>query len=502
VRRNKTVFAAAGVGLAALVIGLVLSLYLFIQERVAFKRAMVAEQTEKYLREQAEKSAAWSHKIAQAGLFLMEGKYDESQQLIREIPPHMTLVAFYNVFGNRQARIGHWQEALTNWNMVVQYAPEDHLGYMYLAPLLLQLDDVNGYKQCRTQILQHFANTSDPRIAERMVKASLILPPTADELTSIAKMADVAGKGEVNGDTWGYNLSAQGLAQYRLGHYADAAELMQKAIALDIGSTSRTEARLVLAMAQYQLGQSKQCQATFAEVVHAINHDLRKVGHLEDEWNDWIGIHILMREAQALMPDVAKSVPDALPEKPAWQEALAKSGFKFNIEQQDDGTWEVDLDDQPVTDISMLHDAPLSRLTMMHAPVSDLTPLRGMSLNWLRLSGTKVADLSPLAGMPLKYLQMSGTLVSDISPLRGMPLKFLSMHGCTAITNLEPLKGITTLESVTLPPNAKNFEFLRNEPGLTRISFKYDKATRAPAQSAEEFWAQQDASGKTASAQP
>ena len=502
VRRNKAIFAATSIGLAALVIGLVLSLYLFVQEKAALKRAMVAEQTEKQLRQEAEQGAAWNQEVAQAGLLLMAGKYDESERLIRDVPHHKSIVPFYDVFGGTHARHGQWAEALTNWDRVLEYAPEDHVGYMYLAPLLLQLDDVNGYKQCRTQMLQHFGDTSDPRIAERMVKASLILPPTAEELTTITKMADVVTKGEVNDNNWGFNLFAKGFTEYRLGHYANAADLMQKIIPLDVGSHCRTEAYLVLAMAQYQLGQSKQSQASFAEAVHEVNHDLPKAGHLGDEWNDWITIHILMREALALMPDIVKSVPGALQEKASWQEALTKTGFKFITEQQDDGTWEVDLDDQPVKDISMLHDAPLSRLTIMHASVSDLTPLRGMSLKWLRLGGTKVTDLSPLEGMPLEYLQISGTQVNNISPLHEMPLKFLNMNSCTGITNLEPLKEITTLESVILPPNAKDFGFLRNEPRLTRISFKYDKSTRGPAQSTKEFWAQQDTNGKTASAQP
>jgi hypothetical protein len=104
--------------------------------------------------------------------------------------------------------------------------------------------------------------------------------------------------------------------------------------------------------------------------------------------------------------------------------------------------------------------------------------------------------------MPIESLQLSGTPVTSIEPLRGMPLKLLNMTGCTGITNLEPIKEITTLESVILPPNAKDFGFLRNEPHLTRVSFKYDKGTHAPAQSAEEFWAQQDTQGKTASTKP
>src|SRR5262249_9746427 len=73
VRRNKTVFAAVGVGMGALVLGLILSLYLYAQQRSALKRAIAAEQVEKQLREQAERSAAWSKDLLRAELLLMHG---------------------------------------------------------------------------------------------------------------------------------------------------------------------------------------------------------------------------------------------------------------------------------------------------------------------------------------------------------------------------------------------------------------------------------------------
>jgi eukaryotic-like serine/threonine-protein kinase len=299
VRRNKAVFTAAGTGVAALVVGLILSLCLYV-------RALEAEQAEKQLRQQAEQSAAWSQQIAKAGLLMMREKYAESERLLRDIPAHATLVPFYNVFGGRHARLGEWPEALTNWNRVVEYAPEDHVGYMYLAPVLLQLDDVAGYRNCRSQILRHFGNTSDPRIAERMVKASLILPAAPDEMAIIARMADVAVQIETNAPGRDFNLFARGFAEYRQGNYAGAAESLKQVIPLDPGSSCRAETLLVLAMAQFQLGQPAASHESLAKAMDVVNHSLRKEGHLEDDWNDWIIIHALLREAGKLMPAASR----------------------------------------------------------------------------------------------------------------------------------------------------------------------------------------------------
>ncbi|HEY1661282.1 MAG TPA: protein kinase [Verrucomicrobiae bacterium] len=491
VRRNKTMFATAGVGMAALVIGLIAVLYLFVQDRSALKRAVAAELVEKQFLDKAKADAVVGQQVADAELALMGGQYDKSEQLLSGIPPHATLVPFYNVFGTYHACKGEWLEALTNWQRVIEYAPQDQVGYQFLPSLLLQLNDVEGYKKCRAQILQQFGNTSDPRIAERMVKASLIIPPTADEMAVIAKMADVAAGGDTNDEHWGLNLYAVGLAQYRLGHFTNAVVLMQRAISMDVGWNCRTEAYLVLAMAQFELNQPGASRAALAEAADAIKNKLPQAGDLDESyWNDWINAHVLMREAMALIP-AASSL-----ETPAWQTALTRAGLKFTSEQRDDGTWDLTLDGQPVTNLMILRDALLSRLSLARTPVSDLSPLRGMPLIKLRLAGTKVTDLSPLEGMPLKVLQLSGTPVTDIGPLHDMPLVDLKMTGCGGITNVEPIAGITTLQNLVLPPGAKNFDFLRSETNILRISFRYDEVNEGPAQTAAEFWAQQD--GKTA----
>lgn len=301
VRRNRTVFVAASVGAAALVIGLILSLYLFVQDRMALKRAVAAEKVERQLREQAEAAAESGRQILKAELLLMQAKYADSEAIISKIPPHETLVPFYNVFGNFHARLGQWRQALTNWELVVQWAPEDHIGYQFLPPLLLQLNDVDGYKACREQILREFGNTTDPRVAERMVTASLILPATPDQMHIIAKMADVALGGDTNSDEYGFNLFAKGFAEYRLGHYKRAVGFLCRAEPMDIGSNCRTETYFLLAMARFKLNRLDDSRESFASAMNDVKTKLAAEGHLGEAWNHWIIVHMLMREAVALM---------------------------------------------------------------------------------------------------------------------------------------------------------------------------------------------------------
>lgn len=167
-----------------------------------------------------------------------------------------------------------------------------------------------------------------------------------------------------------------------------------------------------------------------------------------------------------------------------WIGALRMAGVRANsLQRSEDGTWDVDLDHSTITDLAVLHDAPISRLSLGDTAVADLNPLSGMALKrlvlWktrvtdlgplkgmpleeLILNDTSVSDLSPLHGMPLRLLHFNGTKVADLSPLEDMPLTSLRMHDCRELTDLTPLAKSTKLAYITLPAKAKNIDFLRS----------------------------------------
>jgi serine/threonine protein kinase/Leucine-rich repeat (LRR) protein len=185
----------------------------------------------------------------------------------------------------------------------------------------------------------------------------------------------------------------------------------------------------------------------------------------------------------------------------AWLTRLHEAGFGIKMLQQlPDGTWEVDLEGAPISDLKILSGAPISSLHLGQTAVVDLAPLRGMALKKLYLYNTAVADLSPLQKMPLEVLNLSGTKVTDLSPLRGMPLISLRLNECPGITDLSPLEGDTTLQETTLPANAKNFEYLRSLSALQRLGYK-ENSNWHPDKTAAEFWQEYDAK-KEAKTQP
>jgi hypothetical protein len=148
------------------------------------------------------------------------------------------------------------------------------------------------------------------------------------------------------------------------------------------------------------------------------------------------------------------------------------------------------LDGTPVENLAPLHDLPLEVLRMSGCRfLKDLSPLQGMKLEQLTLNLSHlVKDLSALRGMPLQTLSISHTGVSDLTPLTESPLRELNLDGCNNLIDLHPLTTIATLESVVIPLQCKDIEFLRHHPGIKRLSYK--KMT----QTAEDFWKEFDAS--------
>jgi hypothetical protein len=89
--------------------------------------------------------------------------------------------------------------------------------------------------------------------------------------------------------------------------------------------------------------------------------------------------------------------------------------------------------------------------------------------------------------MPLERLVLSGTKVSDLSPLGGAPLRELILEDCRQVKDLTPLAQCEKLETLILPRQVKEIEFLRGKPGLMTLGMKQ------PGVPVEIFWQEYDA---------
>jgi eukaryotic-like serine/threonine-protein kinase len=232
------------------------------------------------------------------GLLLLEmGRLEEAADHLRQVvalAPHDRAAQE----GLREALIrrGRLEEARSAWRKALDAGPPEHDAWFGYAELCLFLGQEGEYRRAGRDLLVRFRGSTDPAVAERTGRACLLLPGTKEEMEEAAALTDRAVAAGRAGHEFGYPyyVFARGLADYRLGRWADALARMR-------GEAARAEylgpcPRLVTAMALHRKGQKDQALKTLAAAV--VSYDWSAATAMEHD--AWI-THILRREAEALI---------------------------------------------------------------------------------------------------------------------------------------------------------------------------------------------------------
>ncbi len=190
----------------------------------------------------------------------------------------------------RQGRTGEARDA---WQSALASDPPDHAAWYGYAELCLFLGRADEYRRARQALLKKFGVSTDRYVAERVGRACLLLPSSADELRQAAALAERAAaipRSEAKG-AYAFFQFAGGLANYRRGRL-DRAIVTMRGDARVLGPVSA----LVLAMALHRQGQVAEARKTLATAVLA--HDWR--GNQVRDQDGWI-IHSLRREAESII---------------------------------------------------------------------------------------------------------------------------------------------------------------------------------------------------------
>src|SRR5262249_29964431 len=151
-----------------------------------------------------------------------QGLVDEAQKIIDSLPSKTIRTdparasRVLNSLGEAHVRSQQWQAAISNFQILIELEPSNHLVFHGLSPLLVQTGDVRAYRQLCQTALARFAGTRDPSVADRMAKDCLILPDAGVDLTAIDEWADTATTSHRAGVAMMYFQCTKGLAEYRL----------------------------------------------------------------------------------------------------------------------------------------------------------------------------------------------------------------------------------------------------------------------------------------------
>jgi hypothetical protein len=327
-RRNRVVFAAIGAVTLALLLGLSLSTWLFLREREAHREAVAAAQQQIRLREESDRlrqQAEFRQRLTQAMVARSRDKIAEADQLVAGIPapaPNLEYADLYRALGDWHAAKGRWKPAAERFAVLVQVnQPDDWdvttLDYLRCGPALLEAGDVKGYEQFRRSAVAHFAATTNPVPAERVLKVSLLTPPGAELLKALAPLAATASNSlatdknlaqETTPSSWHASLAAWrsfslALMEYRLGNYAGVERWHQKSVDYETGNGIRdVNFQLLLAMTHYQTGKIDQARAELGEARPKVEEQFDKMTFGENAyWFDWVFARVLLQEATGLM---------------------------------------------------------------------------------------------------------------------------------------------------------------------------------------------------------
>jgi serine/threonine-protein kinase len=192
-------------------------------------------------------------------------------------------------------RQGRAQEVWSAWHEIIETDPPQLDAWWGYAELTLFLGKTDEYERARQGLLRHFGDSTDPLVTEKVARACLMLPGTDEQLHRAAALADRAVAARGSTDRWyhPYFLFAQGLAEYRQGHFDRAISIMHGDAATVLGPAPR----LVQAMAEQRRGNSDAARATLAAAIASF--DWRESN--ADSRDIWF-IHMLRREAEATIP--------------------------------------------------------------------------------------------------------------------------------------------------------------------------------------------------------
>jgi tetratricopeptide (TPR) repeat protein/tRNA A-37 threonylcarbamoyl transferase component Bud32 len=237
---------------------------------------------------------AWAH-YDLANTLREAGRRDEALEHYRRfhaLDPTNTHVA--NILRADQVCRGRGEEVRREWKKALKADPPGHDAWFGYAELCLFLGDEAEYRRARRDLLRRFGASSDPYVAERTARAILLLPAAEDELRAAVALAERAVATKATAAQWVYPyfLFAQGLAEYRQGHFDSAIAIMRA----EAGTVMGPAPRLVVAMAEYRNGQTEAARATLAAAVSSFDWSAAQVGS-RDHWI-W---HVLRREAEALI---------------------------------------------------------------------------------------------------------------------------------------------------------------------------------------------------------
>jgi hypothetical protein len=327
VRRNRMAFAAGGTALLALLAGLGLSTWLFLQERSArheqARLRMIAEQAtanEVRLREDANVG----DQVRQAAVFLRYNDNSRADKLLEglpaeKVPRSLEAANTFMAIGNWNLRQERFKTAGQRFNTLgrvltsVDMRDSERISFDFLsvATAVCVWGEPGQYDALRKLAIARFGNSANPIVAEHTLKATLLKPADPEMLEKLLPLAYVLEASLSRMDKSSHLMAWQqfslALLSFRRGDLETSADLATRSLALASNSAPRTVSdKLLLAMIDLRHGKPdsarKSIRALRREVDGWLKGPFQLVNSDGTLWYNQYAVLILLEEAEAMLP--------------------------------------------------------------------------------------------------------------------------------------------------------------------------------------------------------
>ncbi|HKB36800.1 MAG TPA: hypothetical protein VKD72_10115, partial [Gemmataceae bacterium] len=195
---------------------------------------------------------------------------------------------------DRRALVGDWKAAATLYARATEAEGANSSVWSGLALCQLKLDDVEGYRKTRDQLIQRFGGPDKPGAHAQVIQIWVVAPEAAtdDARQRVVEMARERLKArpeDIN------RVGFLGAALYRAGRFEEAAVELVKASESNTDGL-RTRDLLFLAMTRYQLKEPEAAKKLLDDAARWVNQWEADLG-----WGARVKLNLLRREAEALI---------------------------------------------------------------------------------------------------------------------------------------------------------------------------------------------------------
>jgi len=324
VRRNKLVFAGVGIAAVGLLAGFGTSTVMYFKEKAARQEQARLRENADFLRRKAELRGL----IAQAAVRIKYGDIAGADALLAKVPVEETpssleatdafsAVADWHMHASRlkEAAARYAASAKAISSIDESDVPTVSLSVLPAAALVAYNGETQRYEEIRQLAAARFHSTTNPVVAEEILKACLLFPAGKEMLQSLIPLREVVERaiemkqGLTGTDplhnAWAcFSLS---LFYYRAGEYIKAVQWADRCLASSNKVDSRTaDIGIIRAMIEQKLGRTAQARDLLTPARKAVKSAFEAKAALQPgpaHGEDWIAASVLLVEAERMVDD-------------------------------------------------------------------------------------------------------------------------------------------------------------------------------------------------------